>query len=435
MGNNYYQYIKSKSLFFILTIAVVVAIYLAYKNSIYPFYFYMGYTFFELSALELLLLSIAPAALSLFLPKNIDSAPDLLGYFIFFQVLTPSLTVPFYVLESLDLYLWVPYWIIITLCYLAILCIDKIKTIRINLKFNPKQSFYLLVSMSLATVAVLFFSYKPDPSKLFSLQDVYELYSLRMDYRENSEGVNVFARYFFSWDAKVFIPLLVVLGVVFKNRFVLALGIISQILVFAINGQKTVALGLVIVLGVFYLVNKENSGRKFFYIVSGSILAFVALDLLIGVGVFSNLIVRRMFVVPGVLTGYYLDFYGSGVFHQYAESFLASVNSPNYPSTSARVIGLTYFGKEEMAANVNVFATAFANFGLIAVLLESIVLCVLLYVIHSLGKHKNRQIYLGILVLPLIALADSGLFTTILTNGIMVAMLVLLLLGNERANK
>lgn len=391
----------------------------------------MGYTFFELTFLKLLLISIIPALLSIFLPKNLISISDLLSYILYFQVIVPSLTIPFYVLNDIDFSQWFPYWFGIVSCYILMTYLSKFKTLKIDFEINDKLGNLVIFSIIAMSFLVLILSYKPDINLLMSTTTIDELYSLRMDYRDQNENVNIFARYFFSWDAKVLIPLLVILGIFYKNKVLIFIGVISQLLIFSINGQKSVVLGVLLAIGIYFLSKKDKSGYKLFYIISCSIILFVLLDLLLGIGVFSNIIVRRMFVVPGVLTSYYLDFYSSGIFHEYSDSFFSGIIEPQYSQTAARVIGLIYFNREELAANVNFFSAAYSNFGIVSVYIESIILCLMLYVIHSIGKKKDRAVYLSLFVTPIIALSDSALFTTILTNGIALATLVLFLLSKK----
>jgi len=252
-----------------------------------------------------------------------------------------------------------------------------------------------------------------------------------MGYREETQNVNIFAQYFFSWDAKVLVPLIVIIGAAYKSKVLILLGLMMQLVIFSINGQKSVALGLFIVLGVYWLTGKKNSGIKLFYIVYSSVVFFLILDLLLGVGLLSNVIVRRMFVMPGLLTGYYVDFYSFHDMHNYANSSLSFLFDRNYSETPARIIGKYFFGRDEMAANANLFASAYANFGLLSVFVESIIFCVLMYVITNLAKKKNKKIIVSLFTLPLISLSDSALLTSILTNGIMVAILITLLFWKD----
>jgi hypothetical protein len=210
--------------------------------------------------------------------------------------------------------------------------------------------------------------------------------------------------------------------------------VLGQILLFSVTGQKSIFFSVLIIVGIYFAL--RSRGKLFgLKVVGGLITVIIAsstLDKLFNSTFLSSLFVRRLMATPGLLTGYYYDF-----FSNHSKVFLAhSIFKPflDYPYTFEPpfLIGNLYFNKPDMSANVNYIADAFSNFGYYGILFFTIILAIVLWIFDSVSKHSNY--YLTILILSMSAwsLTDTALFTSLLTHGILFALCIVYLMPRHK---
>ena len=81
-----------------------------------------------------------------------------------------------------------------------------------------------------------------------------------------------------------------------------------------------------------------------------------------------------------------------------------------------------------MESNANLWADAYANFGYVGIFLFSVLLAIVLWLYDSLASRCDRRLAALAIGLPAFALANTGLLTALLTNGIGLAMLLVYLM-------
>jgi hypothetical protein len=98
------------------------------------------------------------------------------------------------------------------------------------------------------------------------------------------------------------------------------------------------------------------------------------------------------------------------------------------------LIGREYYGNDVLSANAHFMATdGIAAAGIPGLLLISAVAGLVLYVIDLLAKRHDRLFLLLLLAGPLIALLNVGLFTTLLTDGLGVLIVLLAIMPPVRS--
>ncbi|MBL1385253.1 MAG: hypothetical protein COA35_011340 [Colwellia sp.] len=414
---------------------VFLSIYLihwVYKNSVFPFYEYMGYTYNSPNIVLFIFFSCSLAFLSFFLPKKINKVSDFFILFAYIHILIPIFTVPLYTIEDYELLLWIPTLVIITCIWLSLFFLARLPTLKGADLLHNKSSLRITVGLSIFFSLIVIASYGVNFTQLFTLSDISKLYDLRMDFRDQNESVNILSKYLFAWSAKVFIPFILIIGVVRKSYTIVFSAIFLQLCIFAVNGQKTILLGLFWVLFIVWTLKKSNSGELLFRVLMLGIITFCLADYLFGYDAFTNIIVRRMFMMPGLLTGYYLEYYSGNGFDYYSNSVLNGITDSIYSTTLAFTIGNQYFSSDLMSANANIFASAFANLGFTSLILEGLILFFLLYLVDSYTKAVDMRIALSLFTLPLMSLADSPLMTSIVTHGIFIALVIAIIINTRK---
>ena len=139
----------------------------------------------------------------------------------------------------------------------------------------------------------------------------------------------------------------------------------------------------------------------------------------------SSLLIRRAIATPGLLTGFYFDFFSKNEFFLYTHSFFRYFIDCPYPYAPPFLIGLHYFGNPQVSANANLWADGFANLGYLGIFLHSLILGGVLWFMDCLARPFDRRMALLLIFPPAYATVDSALFTSLLTHGI--ALLALMM--------
>jgi len=133
----------------------------------------------------------------------------------------------------------------------------------------------------------------------------------------------------------------------------------------------------------------------------------------------------RMTALPGLLTGYYYEFFSTHPQAHLGHSIFKSFVAYPYAAEPPYLIGALYFHSASNDANANLWADAYANFGYTGILSFTLLLAILLWLYDSLAA-SPRDLRVAVLAigLPAFALANGGLLTSLLTNGVLLAMLL-----------
>src|SRR6185437_6613284 len=143
---------------------------------------------------------------------------------------------------------------------------------------------------------------------------------------------------------------------------------------------------------------------------------------------FSGLIQERMTGMPGLLTGYYYEFFSDHPKALLGHSIFKSIVHYPYPLEPRQMIGYVYFHDSGMSANANFWADAYANFGYIGILCFTLLLAGVMWLYDSSSAGRNLTVTALVIALPAFAVANSGLLTSLLTHGIGLAMVLMYLM-------
>jgi energy-converting hydrogenase Eha subunit A len=136
----------------------------------------------------------------------------------------------------------------------------------------------------------------------------------------------------------------------------------------------------------------------------------------------------RMTALPGLLTGYYYEFFSSHPHAQLGHSIFKSLVDYPYAVQPPYLIASTYFHNAAMESNANLWADAYANFGYVGIIVFSLLLAFALWLYDSMAFGRDKRLAALVIGLPAFALANTGLLTALLTNGIGLVMLLVYLM-------
>ncbi|HBC3535259.1 TPA: hypothetical protein KDZ66_004214 [Vibrio vulnificus] len=289
---------------------------------------------------------------------------------------------------------------------------------------NEKTFFILFSTAAILSALVVFLFYKPSLINLLNISDISELYNIRGEFREITSNVPSFARYVFSWSSKIVVPILLVYGLAKKNNIVILLALTFGLLLFSATGLKSIFLGTIVTYISWMVLSRVHVSFNFLSIL---ICVIILLSLAlheVGYWQFNAIIIRRVLVIPGLLTGYFIDYFSNNEFTYLAYSIFSGVFDYKYDVTPPFVIGEFYFGRNDMSANASYLASAFGDFGYSGCILFTVILAIVYRNLDFWAeKIKATPEVSAIILLPTWALVDSSLITVLFTHGLLIIVL------------
>jgi hypothetical protein len=262
-----------------------------------------------------------------------------------------------------------------------------------------------------------------------SLEDVY---SLRADFTAVAAQYGPWLIYVVTWQVGVVNPLLTALGLSKRNLGLLTAGVAGQLLMYSITGLRTALFSSAVL--VLMVTGLRGDGKWFgplaVWTVLGMMIAAVYVDQLTDSITATAIVVNRTLAIPGLLTGYYLEFFsdnpqallGDSIFH----AFVTYPYAVGVPS----VIGDAYMHGAD--ANANVWADAYAQFGYVGLFVFTLLLAGVLHVFDSVAVGHD-QTFTGLLGATIgWTLANGALLTSLLTGGIGLLIFVLAVMPRVR---
>lgn len=258
----------------------------------------------------------------------------------------------------------------------------------------------------------------------FNLLTVYDVRAEYVETRGPLMG------YLIPWQGYVINILAFLYALRQRSYWLLAIVVLSQVLLFGMTGHKSFILAPLFSVGVYHIWRKRSA---ILLILIGSILIAAisyAYFLAFSDEFPPSLFVRRLFFVPALLHVLYYDFFSQPdhPFYMLSDSFLRYLVPNPYEMPTVHVIALNYFGRE-FSPNVGYLGDAYGNFGVLGMFLFSVVLGLVLRIADSLATRLSPHFVAAAFSMPVMALTQSALFTTLLTHGLLLATLSLWILS------
>jgi hypothetical protein len=255
----------------------------------------------------------------------------------------------------------------------------------------------------------------------FSL-DLNEVYEVREDYL--GAGRFWLSPYLVPWQANVLNMAFLTFGLYEKKRTWVGIAVLAQVVLFALTNFKSFLFGPILVYFVVRFVSNKN---LFIYLsigASAAVIFFYGYYLAFGDVLLPAIFIRRLFVVPSIIHSYYFDFFAQHPKVMLSNSVLSWLIDYPYHLSVTRVISWEYFNSDS-GPNVGFIGDAYAHFGLVGVVVFSIALALVLKFIDSLSRDVPVPVTAGVIALPVMALVNSALLTTLLTHGLLLSVMLL----------
>lgn len=306
--------------------------------------------------------------------------------------------------------------IIVSICKFLIFLklFDHVKLNIPIVKITENQSLYLIVSLAL--ILMIPFVMKNGFNLNYNLLKLKDVYEVRESASEHSFYLS---GYFYSNLAKVVLPVLLIFSIIKKRYVFIIISITALVYLYLIAGHKSVFFGTIVIVMFFFFKDYYKKICVFIFLV---FLYFIGSRILSIYGniIPESMIVRRVFFIPALLNEFYFDyFHKNHVF--FSHSVLSSFVEYPYDLPPSKIIGEVYFGSENNNANNGFISDGFLNLGMTGVILFSLLISFIIKIISVL-KVDSR--YFGVYFLMIFTLISSAFFTSLLTHGIILLLLI-----------
>jgi hypothetical protein len=283
----------------------------------------------------------------------------------------------------------------------------------------------LLVLMSTIFYAFLMSSF----GFQFHFVSFADTYSVRAEYQATLEQAPVLVAYAISWQAWVINPFVMAMGLRWRRPSWLLIGVLAQFAIYSISAFRSMFFSAALLLYLLWVMSSEWTFGTRFAMTWSAVFASAGALQYFGLALTpAAFITVRMTALPGLLTGYYYEFFSSHPHALLGHSVFKSFVGYPYAVQPPYLIASTYFHNSVMESNANLWADGFANFGYAGLVIASLLLGFVLWLYDSMSSRQDKLFAALAIGLPAFALANTGILTALLTNGIGLAMVLIYLM-------
>lgn len=396
-------------------LAYIAALHYCYVSRISPLFSYLGFVYYAPGTSTLALSWLFAMTPVLLMPMRLSRPSQVVIWLLYLLVYIPAQIFPRYTLE-LSSGAFLRLSVVLLVAFMVIVVAQVVPTVGIKrVTIAPQQYWLILIGFSLISYAyiVLSFGFRS------SIPNIANVYDVRLEYREEVANKGPFLAYFILWQGNIVNNLAIARGVIGRRYSQVALGFLGQLLIFSIAGYKSMFFSSLMILGV--MLAARGGGKRFGLNVAwgGTLLILTAtlLDRMLDTIVYTSLFVRRMIVAPGLVTGFYYEFFSKNPKTLMSQSILSPFFDYPYDTTYNFLIGYYYYGRIDVSMNANFLGDGFANFGFLGVLLAAFALSCLLWIVDCLARDRDLRIVSMVLGITAFSLSNSALPTAIVSHG------------------
>lgn len=415
----------SRIIFLVLLLIFNLILLTTYKNVFAELFFYQKYYYYSKPEPELIFVFFLALFPALLLPIKFRNLSSLILLFLYVVVYCPSIIIgyissPGSVSDDLHYYFMLPG------CMLLLILSMQFAENHIFSKtgfYEKRVSNLFFNGLTFIHALILIYLYLN-----YQIGDIWELftfnvYDTRLQAREVSLG---FSGYLIRFASNVSAPILLVYGLVYRNLIFTAIGFLSNLLIFLLEGSKGVLFMPFFLTFIFYVIRKDFNFNFLLLFLLLLLVGSLFLDDRFHTA-FSSYIIRRTFIVPGLLTKVYHDVFSTEPTYQWTYNIFRFFQPPLMDISPPYFVGYFYFGYADMSANANPWADGFANSYTLGPLIETIITLVFLILADYMG-FGNRIFVACALFASYYSIISSSIFTSLLTHGMIICLLVVALL-------
>lgn len=288
----------------------------------------------------------------------------------------------------------------------------------------PRNQYLLLLGLIFILIPVVSFFILTEGVPTFTAFNLYKVYEIRKNSIKLIKGMN----YLVPWVTKVIIPFLLVFYLDKKKWGRVFFIVLIQMYLYTILAQKTFLFTPVLVIGVYYLIKKDMLNWGFEKGFSVGICVTSGLFLLNHNWIMPvSLFVRRIFFVPATIKFSFYDFFIKNPKVHFADGMIGrifGITSPYEMEIPKKIA--SFIGRPDSNCNGGYLADAYANGGVVAVIIIAVLLVVFIKLLESFSKNVNLAVASASCAYLFYSLNDTAFLTSMLTGGGILLLLIFL---------
>lgn len=398
------------------SIAYALLFHTVYVAVISPVFAYDGSVYAPSSELSVLIGGVAAIVPSFWLSTHLRRPSDVVLWIIYVIGYVPSSLLLYY-LEPRDVIELLPFTIAMATS-MAILA---------GMRHIHRPSWVVPVrltpggySTGILLVALGVIAYMAATTGLsLNLPGLLDVYDRRDTFGDTVSEAGTSVAYLVVWAANVIAPLLMAIGLRRGSPLLAMVGILLELMIYAATGFKSALFASLLVVGLLVLLTVRSTPRAAWLPASATLLVggIVLIDRLNESIVATSILVRRVLEVPALVTVRYFDYFIDHPTFNLGHSILRFWMRPPSDITPPELVGSAYFDANTWA-NGGLWADAFANFGLVGILVFSIGLGVVLWLLDTVADGTDLAITGSVVAIVAVILTNTAFLTTIMSHGL-----------------
>ncbi len=296
----------------------------------------------------------------------------------------------------------------------------------VQLGLNDNRYDLMLMSAAIMVVAsyVAFV-----PVQVLTL-DFTRLYEFRASFGDQMAKMSPILLYVFVNSALALCPMMIARGLSRKNYMMVGLAVFLAAYTFLVTSYRSLLFIALFVAALTFLVRTRiPPAISIFGFFIGIAIAVVGLDAIAGgeVPVNTFTLHYRLFGNSATITAAYLDLFSHFPKFYYSQSFLSPFIRPPTTIPYPLMVGQEISSVENVWANGNLVADAYANLGYFGVILAYAALGLALMLINASSAAKDLRVAALSLIGPGFYLTNAGLQSAVLSGGLGVTVLLIVL--------
>lgn len=415
----------------IVYLATLVVLYVLVIS---PTYSYYTFTYTEPPWLLFVTTCVIGLLPSLWLPADITRPSQVASWLLYLFVVLPSCIIPLFTLDRLNPLEILSISGVVVSSFVIMGFVSRLPIKRFGRHRLHSRIFWGVFGMITLVLLVQFLIGFGSRLRLVSFLEVYDL---RAEFVDAIATTNSFIGYSISWMTYVIGPAFLALGMIRRNLLFLVLGVVIEFLVYSAAGFRIAPMVILLVVGLIVLLRFFGSSRLGIAIVwtfVGLVVLCIAIGLIFENAYIPFLLVGRPILMPGLLTGFYYEFFSLNPKAMLGYSIFRGVFAYPYDLLPPNLIGIAYFQNPATFANASIWADSYANFGFIGMYVFAALLGGVLWFFDSVTNEGNFVLSCALMGVCGFVFANSAFLTTLLTHGIWLMMALLLLVPQSVAS-
>lgn len=323
------------------------------------------------------------------------------------------------------MYMTCLYWIILLLG-LKVVNIKKLKYYGEIKNTKMLNLIFIIWSVTVPIICLTYFNININWNllDLFS-KEIYEVRENNSEIYDSLGIINIFMR----WGSFVVFPLMFIYFYSKGKKLIALIPVVLQLLLFFTMPFKSWILVLPLAFVLYLIYNPDKFIRNIILLIN-SFLFFTIFcyKFIPSLGeYFIILLVRRIFIVPPMLSNLYYEFFSERTPYYIQASFLKYLMPNEYSISPPYLISLHFYGRE-FSANTGLVGDAYALFKFWGIILLPIIYVLLFKLMDYFTNGVQQKAVIGVVLAQVLILTNSSIIAILFGHGFLFMLFFLSLI-------